>query len=93
MDRTTDKIISSETDVHFERDKHLIPYLLSLRDISFLGTEITSSFVYFKFAPADKVDLAINSYYARQAPLVQPKDLLDNVERFRNELLLAKNHM
>lgn len=93
MDNRTVQISSSQSDVRLERDKYLIPYLLSLQNISFLGTVTMDGCVYFKFSPTIEVDNAINSYYSRRASLIQPKDLLDNVERFRNELFLAKGGM
>ena len=80
-----------QENVFFEKDKRLIPYLLSLPDFDFLGTEEISGIVYFKFSPLSAVQKAINAFYNRTAPMVHAIDLLEGVERFRNELYKSKN--
>ena len=75
--------------IHFEKDKYLVPFLLIYPNIVFVGKEVVGTSVFFKFSPIDKVQEAINAYFNRNAPSVQPKDLLDSVERFRNEVFLS----
>jgi len=81
MDRKNDI-----SQIHYESDKFLVPFLLICPELQFLGTEKRGTTVYFKFTPYDKTQEAINSYFNRTAPLVHAKDLFDSTERFRNEI-------
>lgn len=80
-------------DIHFEKDKRLIPFLLSQSELNFIGTELVNGVVFFKFYPFVSAEKAINNFYNRTAPLVHPIDILESVERFKNELLKAKNYI
>lgn len=79
-------------NLHFEKDKRLIPFLLSFPELDFVGTEFIDGIVFFKFEPLFVAEKAINDFYSRKAPLVHPIDILESVERFKNELLKAKSY-
>jgi len=81
---------SLNSKVHFERSKDLVSYLLICKDISFLGTEVKGSLVFFKFSPNDKVQEEIDKFYRKEANPVQPKDLTDAFERFKTEVFRLK---
>ncbi len=73
------------------KDKQLVPYLLILQDVNFLGTRKEGSIVYFQFSPLDKCQELVNQFSSRKAPLVQPKDLLDAVETYRDRVFEMKD--
>ncbi len=77
--------------IHFEKDKRLIPFLFLLPELNYLGTEEIAGIIYFKFSPEAIVIKAINAFYNRTAPMIHPIDLLESVDRFKNELYKAKN--
>lgn len=66
------------------KDKQVVPFLLIQPDIKFLGTRLDGSILYFQFSPEEKCQQLVNDFASRKAPLVQPKDLLDAVETFRD---------
>jgi len=78
--------------VHYEKDKSLVPFLMVCEGIDFLGVEARGEIVFFKFSPNSLVNKAIEQFYRRIAPLVQPKDLLDAVERFKKEVYRTKEN-
>lgn len=71
-------------DVFESKDKQVCPFLLIQSEISYLGTRISNSIVYFQFSPADKCRQLVNRFISKNAPLVQAKDLLDAVETFKD---------
>jgi hypothetical protein len=73
------------------KDKQIVPFLLTQSDISFLGTRLEGSIVYFRFSPKEKCGELVNAFSSRKAPLVQPKDLLDAVETFRDRVFEMKD--
>lgn len=73
------------------RDKNVSPFLLTQKEITFLGTKIDNSIVYFQFSPKDKCEELVNQFSSRKAPLVQAKDLLDAVETYRDRVFEMKN--
>ena len=77
-------------DNYESKDKKICPFLLIQPEIKFLGTRISDSIVYFQFAPVNKCQLLVNAFVSRSAPLVQPKDLLDAVETFRDRVFEMK---
>lgn len=81
---------NTTTSIHYEKDKYLASYLLTCKKLQFLGTEVTNNIVYFKFAPYQTAKDLVNLYYSRTATPVQPKDILDNLERFRFEVFSIK---
>ena len=72
-------------EIHVERDKDLVAYLLCLPEIQFIGA-FKDGVTYFRFYPADKAKEAIDNYFKRLAPPIQPIDLLNAVDRFWNIL-------
>lgn len=73
------------------RDKNISPFLLIQKEITFLGTRVDNSIVYFQFSPKDKCEELVNQFSSRKAPLVQAKDLLDAVETYRDRVFEMKN--
>ena len=72
------------------KDKQIVPFLLIQPDINFSGTRKEGSIIYFQFYPQDKCQELVNQFSTRKAPLVQPKDLLDAVETFRDRVFEMK---
>ena len=72
------------------KDKQVVPFLLILPEIDFVGTRREDSVIYFRFSPLDKCQELVNRFSSRKAPLVQPKDLLDAVETFRDRVFEMK---
>ncbi len=72
------------------KDKQVVPFLLIQPDITFAGTRKEGSVIYFQFSPLDKCQELVNQFSSRKAPLVQPKDLLDAVETFRDRVFEMK---
>jgi len=89
MDNANNNKLAS-ANLHFEKDKQLAPYLLICEGVDFLGVEHRSNIVFFKFSPNEKVQIAIKQFYDQEAVPVQPKVLLDAVERFKTEIYRAK---
>lgn len=77
--------------VYESKDRQLVPYLLILPEINFTGTRKEGQIIYFQFSPLNKCQELVNLFSSRKAPLVQPKDLLDAVETFRNRVFEMKN--
>ncbi len=81
----------TKTDVLFEtRDKHIIPFLLTQQSIKFVGTRLEGTVLYFQFSPLSDAQQLVNAFISRTAPLVQPKDLLDALETFRDIIFEIK---
>lgn len=72
------------------KDKQVVPFLLIQPDIAFVGTRKEGLIVYFQFTPLDECQELVNLFSSRKAPLVQPKDLLDAVETFRDRVFEMK---
>jgi len=77
-------------DIYESKDKQIVPFLLTQLEVEFLGTKLEGSIVYFRFSPKKKCELLVNAYSSKRAPLVQPKDLLDAVETFRDRVFEMK---
>ena len=78
-------------DLFKTKDKQIAPFLLVCPEVEFIGVEQEGSILYFKFSPLDKCLSLVNKYMSRQAPLVQPKDILDAVETFRDRVFEMKD--
>ncbi len=72
------------------KDKQVAPFLLTQPEVKFLGTKLSGAIVYFQFSPRDLCQRLVNDFASRRAPLVQPKDLLDAVETFRDMVFEMK---
>ncbi len=72
------------------KDKQITPFLLTQPNIKFLGTRVVGSIVYFRFVPYNTCSDLINAFITRKASLVQPKELLDAVEAFRDVVFEMK---
>lgn len=72
------------------KDKQIVPFLLIQPHIEFLGTRIEGSTLYFQFSPKKKCKQLVNDFMSKKAVLVQPKDLLDAVESFRDRVFEMK---
>lgn len=78
-------------DIFETKDKQIVPFLLVQPEVNFLGTKLSGSIVYFQFSPLRKCQQLVNDFSSRRAPLVQPKDLLDAVETFRDRIFEMKD--
>lgn len=72
------------------KDKQIVPFLLTQKEVSFIGTRLVSFILYFQFSPLDRCQQLVNDFATRKAPSVQPKDLLDAVETFRDMIFEMK---
>lgn len=77
-------------DIYKSKDKQIVPFLLIQPSVRFLGSEIVGSIVFFKFSPFVVCQQLVNDFTSRKASLVQPKDLLDAVETFRDRVFEMK---
>ena len=77
-------------DVYESKDKQIVPFLLIQPEVNFFGTKLVGSIVYFQFSPSDKCQRLVNDFSSRKASLVQPKDLLDAAETFRDRIFEMK---
>ncbi len=71
------------------KDKQITPFLFT-QSVQFLGTRIVGKIIYFRFTPFIKCQELVNNLVCRKAPLVQPKDLLDAIETFRDIIFEMK---
>ena len=78
-------------DYYESRDKQIIPFLLTQPEITFIGTRLEGSILYFQFLPRNICEQLANDFISRKAPLVQAKDLLDAVEAFRDRIFEMKD--
>lgn len=72
------------------KDKQIVPYLLIQPQINFLGTREQGSTIFFQFSPFDDCQRLVNDFASRKAPLVQPKELLEAVETYRDYIFQMK---
>lgn len=79
-------------DVYESKDKQIVPFLLTQKEISFIGTRVIYSTIYFQFIPFKKCTELVNLFTNKKAPLIQPKDLLDSVEAFKNRIFEMKGN-
>lgn len=73
------------------KDKHITPFLLTQNSVKFEGTRISDLIVYFKFSPINKCQELVNRFVSKTADPVQPKDLLDAVETYRDRIFEMKD--
>jgi len=73
------------------KDKQVVPFLLICPEVNFTGTRTEGSVIYFQFSPIKKCEQLVNNFISHKAPLVQPKDLLDAVEAFRDRIFEMKD--
>lgn len=79
-----------EKTLYESKDKQIVPFLLTQPSIEFSGTRIEHFIVYFQFSPKNVCQKLVNDFSIRKAPLVQPKDILDAVETFRDRVFEMK---
>lgn len=80
----------NEKDIYETKDKQVVPFLLTQKDVTFLGTNPVGNTLYFQFLPFDKCQLLVAAFATRKAPLVQPKDILEAVETYRDMVFEMK---
>ncbi len=66
------------------KDKQIVPFLFTQPDVSFIGTKQFENITFFLFTPYERCIELVNAYVTRKAPLVQPKELLDAIETYRD---------
>lgn len=77
-------------NVYESKDKQVCPFLLVQPGIKFLGTRKSGEIIFFQFSPASECLELANAFFARKAPLCQPKDLLDAFESFKRLVFETK---
>lgn len=92
--KESDKVLrrwrKTMNNIYESKDKQKCPFLLIQPGINFLGTRISNSIVYFQFSPLNKCQQLVNKFISKSAPPVQPKELLDAVETFRDIIFEMK---
>lgn len=84
MDKTPEVLYESS-------DKQIVPFLLTQPEVQLSGSRLSErKILFFLFTPFDKCVKLVNDFMSRKAPLVQPKDLLDAVETFRDRIFEVK---
>lgn len=78
-------------NLYESKDKKIVPFLFTCKDIKFAGTRQDGPVIYFQFSPFDKCVELVDQFITHNAPLVQPKDLLDAVETFRDRIFSMKD--
>lgn len=73
------------------KDKHITPFLFTQDTVKFEGTRISNGIVYFKFSSAVECQNLVNRFISKTANPVQPKDLLEAVETFRDRVFEMKD--
>ncbi|MCX6706104.1 MAG: hypothetical protein NTV24_03325 [Candidatus Woesebacteria bacterium] len=79
-----------DVNTYESKDKQIVPFLLIQQDVQFLGVRESGNIIYFQFSPSEKCLKLVNDFMSRKAPLVQPKDLLDAIETFRDRVFEMK---
>lgn len=77
-------------DIYETKDKQITPFLLTRQDIKFLGTKVVGRIIYFQFSPREKALELVNLFITRKVNPVQPKDLLEAVETYRDFVFSMK---
>lgn len=76
---------------YFEtKDKQIAPYLLTRPEIEYHGVRTYGQSVYFLFSPKEKAQELAYRFMSRQADLVEPKNLLEAVETYRDVIFEMK---
>ena len=85
---------NTPTEVLYESsDKQIVPFLLT-QDVELVGSRLSEKkILFFVFRPLDRCVKLVNDFMSRKAPLVQPKDLLDAVETFRDRVFEVKKNV
>ncbi|QQG41266.1 MAG: hypothetical protein HYV90_03790 [Candidatus Woesebacteria bacterium] len=78
-------------DVYESKDRKIVPFLLTQESVTFLGVRKSGSIMFFRFSPKRECDELVNQFSSRKAPLVQPKDLLDAVDTFKDRVFEMKD--
>ena len=78
-------------NLYESRDKQMVPFLLIQSNVNYLGTRKEGQIIYFQFSPLEKCLKLVNEFTSRKAPLVQPKDILDAVETYRDRVFEMKD--
>ena len=79
-------------EIHYERDKRLIPYLLALQPkVNYVGTKVDNGVVYFGFTPLDKALDLVSLFFTDNAPTIPAKKLFEAMEEFRTILYREKD--
>lgn len=77
-------------DFYETKDKQVVPFLLTRKELRYCGTRVIGESIYFLFSPLNEAEDLANQFVSRKAPLVQPKDLLEAVESYRDVVFEMK---
>ena len=72
------------------KDKQIVPFLFTQTDVEFVGTRTENNSIYFQFYPYERCLHRVHLFVSRKAPLVQPKDILEAVETYRDMVFQMK---
>lgn len=72
------------------KDKQITPYLLTQSEIQYHGVRVYGQTIYFLFSPKEIAQELANRFMSRQAKLVEPKNLLEAVETYRDVIFEMK---
>lgn len=72
------------------KDKQITPYLLTQPEIQYHGIRVYDQTIYFLFSPKEIAQELANRFMSRQAEPVEPKNLLEAVETYRDVIFEMK---
>jgi hypothetical protein len=78
-------------NVYESKDRQVVPFLFVQKCVVYKGSFVRNGEMIFLFSPFDESSNLVNLFLTRKAPLVQPKDLLDAVETYKNIVFGMKN--
>lgn len=81
-----------EDNTHYEKDKRLVPYLLSCQPIvTFNGIKNENGVIYFGFTPSSTVLELISQFFTDKTPEIPLKRLFEAMDEFRTILYREKD--
>lgn len=72
------------------KDKQITPYLFTQPEIQYHGVRTYGQSIYFLFSPKEKAQELANLFLSRKANPVEPKNLLEAVETYRDVIFEMK---
>ncbi len=82
------------TDVHFEHDKTICPFLLAAsfnRLLTFQGSHIENGVLYWQFSPKRAAQELVEAYYTKREPHIHARDLSEATTTFWKQISEMKN--
>lgn len=83
---------AAEANIHYEKDKRLVPYLLSCHPlVTFSRVKNENGVIYFGFVPSSKAIGLISQFFTNNTPSISPKKLFEAIDEFRTILYREKD--